>query len=390
MPHIPFLKSRGDRPVTETDMATETQPTIAIRTCTAADYESVFALYDDVFGKEAGRRFRARWRWQFFDNPACRDAPSEMWVAELDGAIVGFLASFPVRMQLAGRVQLVYHDCDLIVAPQARRGGVGQRLVEAYDAFANPLSNALAYAPANGRIRERVGYRAVHAVPIALRPYNAAAIARYVGVTERLPRGLSPVTHGVTAILGVGFAAANRLRAPRAPADRTVERLSGAGEEIDRLWARCATHFPFAAVRDAAWVQWRFLEDPLYDVTVLAARDGSGAVTGYLAFRVTPRPDLRLGRILDLFALPDDVATVDALLHRALALTRADHADLVSCVGLHPALRRRVHRYLYVKPARLDRPAWLLWKGDPALRERVHDAGEWHISHADSDIGFAP
>jgi hypothetical protein len=143
-------------------------------------------------------------------------------------------------------------------------------------------------------------------------------------------------------------------------------------------------------VRDRAWVEWRFLDDPIFADTVLAARDRRGALTGYLAFRVTARPDLRVGRILDLFAPPDDVATIDALLHRALELTRADRADLVSCVGLHPTIRRRVRRYLYVTPARLDRPAWFLWKGDPSLAGRVHDAGAWHLSHADSDIGFSP
>jgi len=371
-------------------MATETRPTSAIRSCTARDYDGVFALYDEVFGVEAGRRFRERWRWQFFDTPACREAPSEMWVAELDGGIVGFLASFPVRMQLGGAVQLVYHDCDLIVAPQVRRGGVGQQLVEAYDRFANPLSNALAYAAANGRIRERLGYRPVHAVPIALRPYDAAAIAAYLGLAQRLPRTLAPAAHVATAVLGVAFTAANRLRSPRLPAERTVDRVSRAGEEFDTLWSRCAPRFPFAAVRDRAWVEWRFLDDPIFADTVLAARDRRGALTGYLAFRVTARPDLRVGRILDLFAPPDDVATIDALLHRALELTRADRADLVSCVGLHPTIRRRVRRYLYVTPARLDRPAWFLWKGDPSLAGRVHDAGAWHLSHADSDIGFSP
>ena len=86
-------------------------------------------------------------------------------MADREGEIVGFLASFPQRMKLLDEESIIYHDCDLIVSKTARRQGIGQRLVDTYDRHPNLLSNALAYAPANGRIRQRAGYQPMRALP---------------------------------------------------------------------------------------------------------------------------------------------------------------------------------------------------------------------------------
>jgi predicted N-acetyltransferase YhbS len=368
---------------------------IAIRSLAADDLDGVFALYGAVFGAEALERFRRRWRWQFFENPANECAASRMWVARRDGAIVGFLASFPTRLHVAGEEVIIHHDCDLIVSPDTRRMGVGERLVRAYDECPNPLSNALAYAAANGRIRGRVGYRPVHAVPVYYRPLRMGPVLAFAAGSPTAPAPLRrpPATwlrHAAALAMNGAVLAAGRVRMPRPARGWTVESLTAARGEFDELWRRLRPHYPIAAVRDRRFVQWRFLDDPVFRHTVLLAREPGGRPAGYLALRVTPRDRLRMGRIMDLFCDPGSVLAVDALLHAALAQFRSASADVISCLGLRPELRRVVQRYLYVRPARLDHPAWMLWKGNGIARELVYDAAQWHLSYADSDIGFGP
>jgi hypothetical protein len=99
---------------------------------------------------------------------------------------------------------------------------------------------------------------------------------------------------------------------------------------------------------------------------------------------------MRMGRILDVFCSPESEAVVEALMHAALAKFRREGADAVSCFGLHPAIRKTVRRYLYLAPASRQSPALAVWNGEPALRDAVYDANNWHMSHADGDDGFSP
>lgn len=368
---------------------------VRVRPFRDEDRDAVFSLYGQVFGEESLERFRRRWEWQFVDNPATRLAPSLIWLAESGGELVGHLASFPQRMKVLDRQCIIYHDCDLIVSPTARRQGIGRRLIEAYDNCPNPLSNCLAYAPANGRIRARRGYQPAHIVPRYVRPYDIAAIVGFMTSSGRFPRlvttpALSWVIRGLGTVLGVAVRVVNAVRKPRPSGGYTVERATAIGAEFDELWERLSPSFPLVAVRDRHFVQWRFVEDPVFDNTILVARDRNGSLAGYLAMRVWERSGMTEGRIMDIFCPPGEKAVSDSLLQAALQQLEQGGVDLVSCWGLHSRIRKDVQRYLYLAPSKLDHPSWFLWKGSEELKSIVYDADNWHISCADSDIGFNP
>ena len=192
-------------------------------------------------------------------------------------------------------------------------------------------------------------------------------------------------------VLNAATAAVNALRRPRAPRGYSVEEVhERAGPEFDELWEAVGPAFPIVAVRDRRFVQWRFFDDPVFDNMTFLARSADGEPVGYLAMRVSSKGPTRVGRILDVFCSPDSEPVVEALMHAALARFRREKADVVSCFGLHPGIRKRVRRYLYLTPASRQNPALLVWNGDPALQEAVYDANNWHMSQADGDDGFSP
>lgn len=93
-----------------------------------------------------------------------------------------------------------------------------------------------------------------------------------------------------------------------------IEELHEAPPALDGLWARVRTRYEIAAVKDAAWVRWRFLEAPLGYRLLVARRE---RIDGYAAFRVAGEN----AYLVELIA--DDPRAGAALIDRVAALARA-------------------------------------------------------------------
>lgn len=363
---------------------------VSVRSFVDSDKPRISELYAEAFGEEQRKRFERRWSWQFEENPAHALAPSQLWVAELDDRVVGHLASFPTRFQIAGSNEILYHDCDLLVAPEARRRGIGQRLVEAYDALEeNPFSNALGnYTSVNRRIRERLGYQPIELSPSRALPLSGRAYTLFALRTKRSWRRFERGPgYSVARALGeLGFRAARRAsRLASRRVDRTVEVRSvvRSGPEFDELWETAKADIAHLAVRDSEFVDWRFFRDPVHECSVLGAYRETGLV-GYLAFAESQEYGLRVGRVLDAFSSIEDRAVLGPLLAEAIRRLRDRGVDIVRCLGLNPRFQEVVAEQLPFAPARLQRPSWLRV---PAGASRSNPA-QWHVSYADSDLAF--
>lgn len=371
---------------------------LRIRPFVESDRNQVLSLYDREFGREAGERFARRWDWQFVANPAAATLPSLLWVADHDDEVVGFLGSFPVRQKVFDRELVWRRGCDLMVGADARREDptiVLQLLAACRHSAGNELFVGIGYNPQHGAIQRLLHHRPLDSLPLYIRPYDGGAMLRFLLASRRIPRVVEAVplrwaipvlASGLTALA----AATNRLRTPPVPHQVTALPAREVDDEFDALWQTLHRSFPIITVRDRVFVRWRFLEDPVFDHTILTARDGGGKLLGYLALRVSTTRGMPVGRILDLFCSPVEPGVALALLRAALERFRQARVALVSCFGLLDPLRSLVRRYLYLKPGRWQQPVMTLWNGDPTMSDAVYDAANWHLSHADGDLGFSP
>ncbi|HEX6883263.1 MAG TPA: hypothetical protein VF530_07765 [Planctomycetota bacterium] len=103
---------------------------------------------------------------------------------------------------------------------------------------------------------------------------------------------------------------------------RAVERF---GPEADELYACCATHWNASAIRDAAFLNWRFLDAPARRYRVLAFQSGA-TLRGYAVVGGGAELDPRLALLVDWLVLPGDDEASAALLAGALATARATGA----------------------------------------------------------------
>lgn len=365
-----------------------------IRPVQKEDIPKVLELYAEVFGPDSADLWRRRYEWEFEQNPATRFRPSRLWVAERNGNVVGFLASFPMRVWLRNQEVVTLCPCDLMVSGAVRGAGLGKKLIDAYLAADIPLANALVYSPAAARIYRKLGYRLVAAEPVMLRPYSSRELVRFIrNRQESSDSSQGLVRRGVLAVVGFTsgpvFTLMNRVRRPKASSELSVRVDHVIGPDFDSLWRSLTSHFPAVPVRDRAFVEWRFCNDPIRRHILLTARDRAGNLRGYIAFMTAKRRGVLFGYLMDLFTNPDASDVIDALLAEALRMLEATGVAAVTSLGLHPRIRRRVRRYMYLRPRMMELPAWMRWHGDPTVADTVYDAESWHISYADGDDAFS-
>ncbi len=208
----------------------------------------------DVGTPEARLRTLDHWRWQFERNPT---GLRRILVAVDHSAgdrVAAQYAGVPIRMFDRGESTIATQAVDSMVDPAYRRGlkrpGLFATIgAQWYSTFIRRDADRLAYGipvPASWRIGN------------ALLRYE---IVRTQPVLYREP--LAPLLPG----RGI-----------------EVARVEKPGPEFDALFARLAPDLRYLAVRDAAFLDWRFASHPTFRYTILAARD-AGGLRGYAVVR---------------------------------------------------------------------------------------------------------
>jgi len=335
------------------------------------DAARVERLWREIFGQPRGGQSVG---WLFRPGPA-GEAPRA--VAEFDGRVVAHAGGAPLRFRLAGEQVRGAYSVAAMTDPAVR----GQRLFfrvaehlyarleEEGFAFVAGFSNERSHRLMTGPLRRTP----LRPFPWAIRPLRPLAAA---GALLR------------------------RLEAREAPSEASPVRLDRAGVQVgpcapddprlDALWARTAPEVSVGAVRDAAFVRWRFAERPDAAYRLFLAEDASGPV-GYAAYRTLPMRGIVAGFMADLLVAPGAPAAARLLLQATHATARADGAHLMSALlpgsgatrtALRAAAYLRVPESLHPQLIRFSVRGLGRWAGRPELT----DSNAWLISWADTDV----
>lgn len=283
--------------------------------------------------------------WWFDGNPA----GSLRAVALREGSVVGGVGHSLYRARLGGEERLLQVAVQVVTDPSARGLGVFRAIERRLEEEGEALGSSCALVFANASSRpifagplewQRIDRRRVWARPLR------GALGRLRG---RRPRG-GPARRGGD------LGAVSR-----------VERFDAA---TDRLYERVAPRLGNHLVRDARYLNWRYVESPRH-YRALASEDGF-AVVGH-----DERRGAALATLLELVAEP---AGASALL-RACVREAAGGADALLAVPSRCLPRGMLARHGFAPtPFRLD----FLGKGlvDPLdARSRA-----WTISLGDTDF----
>jgi NAD(P)-dependent dehydrogenase (short-subunit alcohol dehydrogenase family) len=318
----------------------------------------------------------ARWRWMFIDSARRVGVRSRFWIHREDGRIVAQMGSIPVRLHVNGRELATGWLVDTMVLEPYRHLAIGARLmVEAHEN--QPFSLSLGQTAEMREIQFRLGWTQVAPVQIAqllVRPENVL-------------KGKLPAPAAWAAGLGIRASSLVREWRHDAPAlaAHSIDRFD---ERHDVLWREASRDVTCAVVRDASYLNWKYVDQPGQRFVRLDVRDGDTLVGTAVWMLREPDGPYRYRRafLVDLVTSLSQPARLRNVLSVACAEASRWEVDALLChhidERLTEALRncgfhlRRPERYLLVDAGSLA----------PEARATVLSRQGWFVTHGDSDI----
>ena len=244
---------------------------IAIRSYRNGDEHALTALFETVFGRRMSER---EWRWKLAPTS---NAPN-VWVATHADQPIFQYAAMPTRFQIDERASDVMVAVDAMTAPAFRRRGLLTEVVaRCHDAWRDAGIAFVIGLPNQqwGSRTRALGWRELFPLQWLARPLRPEAL---IADGSDLP-GLGRVR-----MFGAAW---NRFsnRRLRRRGDIEVTQAETASAEFDVIWERCRNDTAFSAVRDAAWIERRFLSSPTRSYQVLIARQ-RGLPTAWLTYSI--------------------------------------------------------------------------------------------------------
>lgn len=285
------------------------KPELIRRAYQPGDEQAILAAFNRVFGALDPEGFEPRtletWRWQFLDNPCGH----RIWLSvDPEGNVAAQQASLPVRVQV-GDERMCWS--------------------QVVDSFADPHY---------GRGLKKPGLYAItareHEHVYGGDPPERDAVMYGLPVRSAWRIGKLYLDYEVIRSQDALFASLAKLRAglPAAPGVE-VQELERFPEEVEVLFERARAPHRALAVRDAAYLNWRFTDHPLQTYRMAFARR-AGQPVGLAIYRGGTVCGEPFGLICDWLVVPDDPAANHALL--AWLAERAREEGLEGLAGVWP------------------------------------------------------
>jgi len=334
------------------------------------DQRGIEALYRRVFGHDAAESSRLRWEWQYRRNPNNPGREPEIWIAREGPAIVGQYATMPVKLSLAGREVRGSWGMDVMVAPERQRQGLGEVLFRTWDRNVG-ASLGLGLSDSSYRLFQKLRWPDVGPVPCLVKPLTRRALRR-----PNWPVGLNRLVSALTLPI-VKIVARTR---PLAAEVRMIQRFD---ESFTTLWEELAPKFGLAVRRDAAYLNWKYVNAPHVRYSIAALRRDDRNV-GYAVYRHFTEPRGRVTLLVDFLTDPADEPGLATLLHWVDREARQADSDKIRTFAMHAGFRRVLRRsgYFAVKSTMEFVAKVNGLEVDPTFYDRSDD---WHVTLGDSD-----
>jgi GNAT superfamily N-acetyltransferase len=344
------------------------------RRATASDRDGAVALLERAHAGDAANPAGPQaWDWLYLRNPA--NAGLHYLVADAGTRLAGQYATLPVRLQLEGRERPALISLNTATDPAFQRQGIFTKLAEQLYSEATP-DFALVYGFPNERsshgLFDRLDWTNLGRVPL---------VARLL----RTPPQLRAVSGAVAPLLGL--LAVRDAAFSKKTASLRVEPLSSFGAWTDRLWQANAAELGVCVIRDAAFLQWRFVDAPRTYLRWALMHAAKPDPVGFAVSAVRDWNDTSVVWLMELQVQPNVRLGADSLLAAVLEDARHRGALAVCCVRTARApYRGALARAGFVPLPRGSAPKLVL--GVRALGEAgttAFSAKAWYLSGADFD-----
>lgn len=346
--------------------------------------EEIFRFEREAYPHRRPDWIAPRWRWMFLASARRLGVAPMVWVQRKGAAIVAHHGAIPVKLKAGDEEYLTIWFVETMVLESMRGQGVVARLfTKASEDW--PLVLSLGQSPRMREIQLKTGWRQMAALGTYAYVLNADRV-----LSGKL-RGAAPryvAATGWTAMQRWRHLRGRRRISGSGHAKHTATEIDRFDERHDRLWDRVKVEYTCAVVRDASYLNWKYVEQPGQRFVRLEIRQDDAVVAAAIVQLLEPDSTYRYRRgiLVDLLVRPSDASTVWALFEGVCDACRRRAVDLIVFSLIHEELAR--HATAFGFQARAPGRVLLLLadKAPESIRRQVLKATHWLVTAGDSDI----
>lgn len=339
----------------------------------------IFAFQREAFPHRRPDWIEPRWRWMFEASAARLGVEPMVWVYRSSAGVVAHQGAIAVRLRTPVGDQVTGWFVETMALERVRGRAIGPMVV-AKALQDLPFNLSLGQTEQMRELQYRLGWKRVTELQRLVFVLHGDAL-----VSGKLPRLAAPLA-------GMALAVQQRVRHWRgrrsSAAALQVREISRFTEAHDRLWGEVEKHFTLAVVRDASYLNWKYVDQPGLSFVRLELTDGrhvrAVAVLGISEANATY--PYRRAWLNDLVVRPDDPDLVWATLEVVRQTSLRLAADLIVFDIISETLVKAALAFGFArrKPVRV----LLIAPGDPPtdVGRLAVDGANWFVTRGDSDI----
>jgi hypothetical protein len=339
----------------------------------------IFAFQREAFPHRRVDWIEPRWRWMFQSSAARLGVEPMVWVYRSNAGVMAHQGAIAVKLRTPLGEQVTGWFVETMALARVRGRAIGPMVV-AKALQDLPFNLSLGQTEQMRELQYRLGWKRVAPLQTLTFVLNGRAV-----VDGKVPAWGAPF-----AAMALNFRQRLRYwsgrRSPRAALQlREISRFTQAH---DRLWQRVEQRFTVAVVRDASYLNWKYVDQPGQSFVRLELSDESGVRA--LAIVSISEPDAtyryRRAWLNDIVVPPDEEDVVGATFEAVRQTSLRLGADLIVFDIISEALVKRALAFGFTvrEPSRV----LLIAPGDPPtdVGRLALNPANWLVTRGDSDI----
>ena len=297
---------------------------------TKDDIKKMAALGEDNYGSQNSISDVGFLEWQLLENPTGKGLVS-LAVNGEDGKLIGESMQTPMKLRAFSEEVTATTFVNTLIRKESRSLAVFYTIhktaldLASGHAFAYAVPNPNSY-PLFGKLYD---FKTIGDIPLLILPMRAKAI-----VKSRIGKGFSMIIPNI-AYKGFGGKKHKNI---------TVSKLSEDDfSEFDTFWNSVKDKYPIMGVRNAEYINWRYLTAPLRDYTVFIAKD-KDKIVGYTAVTTQLVEDIKNGMLVDFLVEHGRKDAAKALLRYTCDYFYQNNSELIGTLMLPTC-----EEYKYIK-----------------------------------------
>ena len=325
------------------------KPAVIIRQANIDDKENLFKFYSKVYGELGQYKYPLRWEWLYLNNPYLDHKRIPIWIALINNKIVGHTGAMIVPCYIKGEYKLGGWSVDTIVTKEARGYGIGKRLQEANQAF-NPIFMSLSYSVINLKIKTKLGALASKEFNLYRKINRLSTNLLFGSLKTKLIQSFGDFFgYSIWCILFysgflfllkslIQFYFKKKITQKEDYSNLDFKPINGEfDEKATVLWNNIKNNVDFQVVRDAKYLNWKFVEQPLVDFKKFYIYDNN-ELQSILVLRLSKHPEPKIGAISEIISRDYSVENIEKIISFAMDFFHKHQMETVMCLSSNSVL----------------------------------------------------